>query len=471
MAFAGRFDDLVALAVDDVDVVASTAGEGVDAGSAIKDVVAGVTGDDVIECVTGAVQVIAAQQRQVLQVAAKRPGNCRLHSIDSAVRRVGFDNHVLCIVNPVGVIAVTADQGVGPRKTVKDVITGITGKRVIEGVAGKVQIGVTQQHAVFDVGRQGVADRGADYIAAFAGQFGHDVALAIDDVGVVTCTTDQGVGSCSTIKRVVAGTAIENVVAGVTGDDVVERVTSAVEVVAATQNQVLQVGAQGPVQRSIDRVDFAERGAGFNDDIACVVDEVSVIASAADQGVGARVAVENVVAGVTGQHVIEGVTGKVEVGGAQQNAVLDVGGQGVADGGADHVVAFTGQLGHGVALAVDVVGIIASAADQGVVAGTAVENIVASVACQNVVAGVTGQYVVEGVAGEVEVGGAQQSAVLDVGGQGIADGGADHVMAFTSQFGNGVALAIDDVSIVAGTTYQCVVTGTTIQCVRAGATG
>ena len=61
------------------------------------------------------------------------------------------------------------------------------------------------------------------------------------------------------------------------------------------------------------------------------VDHIGVVAGAAAHGVGAGAAVEHVVAGVAGEGVVEGVAGAVDVAGAGQRQVLDVGAERVAD--------------------------------------------------------------------------------------------------------------------------------------------
>ena len=95
------------------------------------------------------------------------------------------------------------------------------------------------------------------------------------------------------------GAAVERVVAAVAGDDVVEPVAGAVDVAAAGQGEVLDIGGERVADRRPHRVDaFAD---GFRDDVADVVDDIGVVAEAADHAVGAGAAVERVVAGAAGE--------------------------------------------------------------------------------------------------------------------------------------------------------------------------
>src|SRR5439155_254501 len=77
VAGVGVFGHGVAGVVDDVGVVARTAGHRVGARLAVDEVGAGVAGDDVVGCVAGGVDVAGTQQRQVLEVVAQRPGDGR----------------------------------------------------------------------------------------------------------------------------------------------------------------------------------------------------------------------------------------------------------------------------------------------------------------------------------------------------------------------------------------------------------
>ena len=117
-------------------------------------------------------------------------------------------------------------------------------------------------------------------------------------------------------------------------------------------------------------------------------------------------AVQNVVAGVAGECVVQRVAGGVDVAGAGQRQVLDIGAQRVADAGLHRVGALVAAFRHHVAGAVHHIDVVARAADQGVVASAAIEG---------VVAGIAGERVVQRVAGGIDVAGAGQRQVLDIG--------------------------------------------------------
>ncbi|MNG00725.1 hypothetical protein D3C84_836700 [compost metagenome] len=83
----------------------------------------------------------------------------------------------------------------------------------------------------------------------------HGVIGVVDVIGVVAIAAAETVGSCGTIKHVVGGIA---------GDEVVPLITGAVDGRHAGQHQVLEIGAQGPTDRGLHRIDLRGRGVGFH---------------------------------------------------------------------------------------------------------------------------------------------------------------------------------------------------------------
>ena len=74
------------------------------------------------------------------------------------------------------------------------------------------------------------------------------------------------------------------------------------------------------------------------------------------------------------------IAGAVEVGGAGERQVLEVGAERIGDRGQHRVGAFAGILDHHVADIVDHVGVVAEPARHGVGTGAAVEDVVAGIA-------------------------------------------------------------------------------------------
>ncbi len=324
-----------------------------------------------------------------------------------------LDDHVADVVDDVAVAAGAADQGVRAGAAVEGVVAGIADQGVVLGVAEEGEVAGADDGDVFEIlqvalvqvdgALGGRVERDLQAVGAFVGQFLDQGELAdlVDTVGVVALAADQGVQ---------ARAADQLVVAVVADDDVVQRVADAVDVAGAGQGEVLDVGAEGVVHGGADGVDLAGQGAGLADHVADVVDDVNVVAQAADHQVGAGAAVQHVVAVGAPEDVVQRVAGGVE-GAADQVEVLQVGAQGVVDVGV-HRIDVAGRralLDDHIADVVDDIAVVAGAAFHDVRAGAAVEGVVQGIAGQGVVecraGGVfdlraegNGQPLVEGVA-------------------------------------------------------------------------
>ena len=154
------------------------------------------------------------------------------------------------------------------------------------------------QDQVIDVRRQPEVGRREHRIDAFAGVLDHGIAGIVDEVRVVAGAAEHRVG---------AGVAVEKIVAGVAGERVGVGVAVALQVGAARQGQVFDIRRQPVMRRRVHRVD-AFVGA-LDDEVAGIVDDVGVVAGAADQHVAARAAVERVVAAETDEDVGGAIAG------------------------------------------------------------------------------------------------------------------------------------------------------------------
>ena len=176
--------------------------------------------------------------------------------------------------------------------------------------------------------------------------------------------------------------AVEDVVAAVAGEAVVEPIAGAVDIAGAGQDQVLDLVLEVVADRAVDDVGAA--AGRLDDDVEAVVDEIGIVAAAADHGVAAGAAVEDVGARIAGEDVGEAVAGAVEVAGAGEDEPLDLGAENVVQRALDGVGAAARQLGHDVAGIVDDVGVVAERRPHGVGADAAVEDVGGIVADQDV---------------------------------------------------------------------------------------
>ena len=121
------------------------------------------------------------------------------------------------------------------------------------------------------------------------------------DRGVGAGAADQGIAAAAAAERVVAALAVEGVVAAVAGEDVRVTVAGAVDIGAAGQGQVLDIGAERVADRRLHRVGaLVER---LRHHVAGIVDHVAVVAGTAGHGVGAGPAVDRVGARTCGDNI------------------------------------------------------------------------------------------------------------------------------------------------------------------------
>ena len=299
-----RFGDLV---------VAGAADDRVAAVAAAERVGAGIADDHVVQAVAGAADGGGSGERQVFDADADDVGGRAQHLVDAGA---GVQCDVAGVVDDHGVVAVEAVHGVGARLAVENVVAIVARYDVAERVAGAFDIGSIDELQVLDF----VAERKGDgtehhVLEPAAGEFGHLVGEAVDDILVVALAAAHAVGT---------GLAVDQVVGVVAEDDVGEGVAEAGDR-GAGQRQVLDVGVEDPGQETVAADDEILAAAGQLEHLVAAVHHVDIVAGAAGHGVIAAVAVDLVGAGVALQHVGAGGAGEGDGGGAEQRRVLDLG--------------------------------------------------------------------------------------------------------------------------------------------------
>ena len=164
--------------------------------------------------------------------------------------------------------------------------------------------------------------------------FSHDhVEDAVDEIGVVAGAADHAVGAGAALQRVVAATAFQLVVVGATVEHVVEGVAHDEVLLAVAdagrrparflQVELLDVRADDVVGVGIDRIDALARV--LHDHVEDTVDEIGIVADAADHAVGAGATLQRVVANAALQSVVVGTAvERVVEGIADQQVLLTV---------------------------------------------------------------------------------------------------------------------------------------------------
>ncbi|MNK82826.1 hypothetical protein D3C87_1026130 [compost metagenome] len=174
---------------------------------------------------------------------------------------------------------------------VQHVVAGSGEQRVVQRVARAIGGASAVDIQMLDVVAEGIGRQAAVHTVnpsrrRIAVDLDHGVIGVVDIVGVVAIAAAHAVGPCGTL---------EHVIGGIAGDEVVPLIAGAVDVRHAGEHQVLEIGAQGPADRGLHRIDLRGRGVGFHHAVERVIDHIDVVAIATGHGVGSQVAIQCVV--------------------------------------------------------------------------------------------------------------------------------------------------------------------------------
>ena len=234
-------------------------------------------------------------------VAAVRPGDFEAGRglRDLIVRQVAREDGrvgaasavqlVIALAAVERVVARPAVERVAARSARELVGAAVALEHVVARVAGGVERFAAGQGHVLDVveQRQRYRNRALDRVGALTGELGHDVARAVDHIGVVALAANELVVARTAVELVISQAAVERVVArparkrvggGVAGERILACVAGGIDRLAAGQDHVLDVAKRGNglCDRAPDRVGPLTGALG--DDIARVVDDVGVVA-------------------------------------------------------------------------------------------------------------------------------------------------------------------------------------------------
>src|SRR5690606_21134637 len=206
-----RLLDDVARGVDDIRVVAGAADHHVGAAAAVERIVAA-GADQRIPAPVADEHVGAAAAAQDV-VAGAAPQDIGAAAADQQVVAALAVERILAGAAGEGVVAVAAEQPVVPFGAAD---------RVVFRIAVGDQPAVAFEHEILDMVGQVVAvERGADDVVSLAGGLDDDVAVVIDDVGVVTVAAGHFVAAGAAVEGVVAAAAGQLGVAAAAGQAVV----------------------------------------------------------------------------------------------------------------------------------------------------------------------------------------------------------------------------------------------------------
>ena len=302
----------------------------------------------------------------------------------------------------VGVVTEAARERVVTGAAVEEIVPTIARDRVVQRVAGRVDVRGAGQRELLDVGdgRQRVGDGGHDRIHAAlddAGRCGIVRGRLTDDVAAIIDVVRVVAGAAG--HRVRAGLAVEHVGAVIAGQRVRERVARRVDVGRTRRKcQVLDVHGQCVGHGRDDGI--GARARRLLRDIERVVYIVGIVAGTTDHGVIAGLAVQDIGEAIAREHVGRAIARCIERR-AGNRQVLEVAPKCKGDRGLHGIGAAEKRLvDHDIPGIVDDEQIVTGAAAHGVGPSAAVERIVAGARAQGVIAGYPGKAVVAGTRGQ-----------------------------------------------------------------------
>ena len=147
-----------------------------------------VTGQTIVEGITGTIDGRCAGEGQVFDVGAQGDSDAGLDQIGAFVERLG--HNIQGIIDDIGIVSRAADQGIGASVTTQGIGRAVANQYVIECIAGSVDGCCAGEGQILDIAGQGVGDAGLNRVGADAGRFNDQVTYA-DHVGIVAGTTGQ----------------------------------------------------------------------------------------------------------------------------------------------------------------------------------------------------------------------------------------------------------------------------------------
>ena len=201
-------------------------------------------GDNVVQRIAGTVGIKRPAEREIFNEVRQGVVAPNVDQVNAAHQGIGL-NHDIVGVDRVGVVAITADQGI-------DQAVVAAGQGVVQGVAGQGGAGTVERVHLLDIRIDGPTDAGEDTVPA-----GSVVALVdhvsrvVDVVSIVVDAAGHAVNAGAAVEYVVAVTADQRVVAAVAdeciraavaGDQVGQRIAGAIDRRETSQREVFDVG-------------------------------------------------------------------------------------------------------------------------------------------------------------------------------------------------------------------------------------
>ena len=137
--FVCQLGDDIPGCIHDVGVIPRATDQGIRPRPAIQHVGRAIAGQDIVQRITGAVQIGRPGQRQVLEVGSQGIGDRRLHRVVAFVEL--FGDHVAHVVDDIRVVARATDQGIRPGSAIQHVVAAVARQHIVHRVTGAVDGG------------------------------------------------------------------------------------------------------------------------------------------------------------------------------------------------------------------------------------------------------------------------------------------------------------------------------------------
>ncbi|MCY1209386.1 hypothetical protein D9M72_210350 [compost metagenome] len=229
-----------------------------------------------------------------------------------------FRHHIRRVVDVVGVIADSADHRVRSRRaaegviagaTIQDVVGGIPCQNVVKRIARAVDGRGSSEREVLDIGAKCVADAALNDVSSLIDKFGHQIGNVINKVDVVPRTTSERVDAGAAVERVVTCATEQSVVCSIPRKQVVQSVSCSIDCLCAGQGQILEVHTQRVGDGALHQI--GPLVCEFGDRIACVVDNIDIVACTTDQRVRPACAIEHIARRTARELVVVGAASEV----------------------------------------------------------------------------------------------------------------------------------------------------------------
>ena len=187
----------------------ASAGEPVNASTAVDGVGADIAEDRVGQGIAGTGEVAGALQHQGFHVRRERV-------IDGGQQHVRafigvLEHQIAGIIDKIGIVAGTPKHGVGAARTVEQVVPDVAVKGIRLVVAVTLEIAAALQHQGLDVRGQPVVAEREHRVVALVGNFEAGVARIVDEIGVVAGAAHHQVDAARCVDEIVTGIAIDHV--------------------------------------------------------------------------------------------------------------------------------------------------------------------------------------------------------------------------------------------------------------------